>query len=157
MGSGKGKVRRAQTQNAPTNKNWGKFVEDSRISSTNVYQYYLGYVPLYPSMKEHEKVTQELFKDAVDLRMVKLPPLYGIESFKFAAVEKQTLRGVSTKIEISLKRRLRAGAANAFKGDSELVSIPYKLVDGATMADPGVPVFLNRLVTAVDYLLMEAK
>ena len=160
MGSGKGKARRvnAAAQSTATRASWSKFVKESRVARISVYQYYLGAAPPTPTKEDHERVTAELLSDAVDLGMVKLSPLYGIESFKFKEVETQTPpMSVRRKIEVSLKVRLRKGAAIALEGDSRMVSIPYKLAEGATMVDPELPILLNRLVTAVKYLTSEVK
>src|ERR1035437_5318841 len=108
MGSGKGKTRRAQAikfddldavAEATSDRNkWSKFVEAGHLKGVKIYQYYLGDASRKAySDVAREKLTRELFIDAVAVGALTLPAKYSAEDFAF--------RASGQRITISLKNR----------------------------------------------------
>ena len=111
MGSGRGQSRRARTSLArvdlqddgqPTpgsivraalpltfdGKKWQSFVDDNGLRNINVTKYYLGSYPASPMMISHrEKVITELFKDAVAVGAIVLPPNCIAHDFEFKVTD----------------------------------------------------------------------
>lgn len=111
--------------------------------------------------ESHERVVKELFSDAIDLGMVSLPPLYGLDSFEFKAVKNHYFRGripLYSKVEVSLRNRLPANSVGGnLTGDTEVVTVPIKFLFTAEMDDACVPSFIERMKIALDYLLSPAE
>src|ERR1039457_911102 len=99
MGSGKGQSRRAQVvikqedlqdDGQPTpgsivraalplifgGKKWQGFIDDNNLRNVSTTRYYLGAAPGRLMMHDREKVINELFKDAIAVGAIVLPPNY---------------------------------------------------------------------------------
>src|ERR1017187_409628 len=97
MGAGKGKNRRVRTTVEPVQQfatldeaKWDEFVKDSDIAGTKIFQYYLGQTmnrslearpPKDLAPEDWEKVSSELFQDAVSVGAIILAPPYAAEDF----------------------------------------------------------------------------
>ena len=151
MGSGEGQTRRMQAT-APTvgvlNKvlaldpdKWEEFVNESGIEHVSAYKYYLGTLPGKCGAAEHEKVTTELFADAISVGALILPPPYIAADFEFKMVP-----GSINKLNIILKQQPELS--------EKLGHVSYYMGKASQMQDANNEAiyFLSQLVRALDLL-----
>ena len=101
MGSGKGKARRVPTSLGAklrasvefVPEKWEEFVESSEMRGTSLTHYYCGENKNFQqlSMDDHQKVTTEIFNDAVAVGAIVLPEPFVAEDFEF--------RGMATQVK----------------------------------------------------------
>src|ERR1035437_4061705 len=108
MGAGKGKTRRGQAVAATgivvyQPGNWRQFVKDSELSTVKLHQYYLGETPQQLSDADYEKLTGELFADAVNIGAINLHGTHTTTDFVWTVSPGATSYG--RLAEVSLKSR----------------------------------------------------
>src|ERR1039458_2180378 len=114
MGSGRGQARRTQkpfmqiptrpTQEMPK---WGEFVKTSGLEKTRVFAYYLNDAHTQGhAYFEREKLTTELFQDAVSVGAITLPPPYKVDDFEFRVEHGKGLRTIGSDAFLKTQPRL---------------------------------------------------
>ena len=120
MGSGKGRIRRAQVAVAVSStqettlssgvsysmRAWQKFVYENELGKMKLYRYYLGGTPKDCGVAEHEKVITELFKDMVAVGAINLPEPHQASEFVFRMAE---LKSWDRQVSIALKDEPQQG------------------------------------------------
>ena len=148
MGSGRGQSRRAQAVQALfipeaiwAEEKWSEFLKSSGLERTKIFSYYSeDRWKKMLSEGEREKLTAELFKDAVAVGAIILSADYEVDDFEFKV--KSEKGAYNPAIDVFLKKRPDLDRRG-------VVNVHYSFINSDTLSHSEVRWALAQIASAV--------